>query len=180
MNRGILAIFSPNPQAKWKERSHEGLEKIQKVSINVSYWVLKFLSWASPYFRFLCRVSKPQDLLYNLLRIFCTGFPCVSFFASILIGKVLLISHCFHRTENSYYLCTDLFRICFKLSLICFRICFSVYLRFFFASLHSQFLQIDHYLSLCMKHFKMSQIENSFVPINQQSSQPTLSYRVGS
>ena len=39
-----------------------------------------------------------------------------------------------------------LLRICFKLSLICFRICFSVYLRFFLASLHSQFLQIDHYL----------------------------------
>ena len=34
--------------------------------------------------------------------------------------------------------------------------------------------------TLCMKHFKMSQIENSFVPINRQSSQPTLSYRVGS
>ena len=27
-----------------------------------------------------------------------------------------------------------------------FRICFSVYLRFFLASLHSQFLQIGHYL----------------------------------
>ena len=27
--------------------------------------------------------------------------------------------------------------------------------------------------ALCMKQFKMSQIENSFVPINRQSSQPT-------
>ena len=33
--------------------------------------------------------------------------------------------------------------------------------------------------ALCMKQFKMLQIENSFVPINRQSSQPTLSYRVG-
>ena len=104
------------------------------------------LSLLSLYFRFQHRVSNPQDFPTNMLQKICSGFPSVSCFASILIGKVLLISHCFYRTENSYYLCADLFRICFKLSLICFRICFSVYLRSFLASLHSQFLQIDHYL----------------------------------
>ena len=50
-----------------------------KRAYHCSRYATELSSWASLYFRFQHRVSKPQGLPVNMLQNFCTGFRGVSY-----------------------------------------------------------------------------------------------------